>query len=880
MSVLLLPPIFQFFDNNGDPLANGFVDVFAAGTTTRIATYTSAAGTIEAPNPIQLNAAGRPTSGGGAIWGEGAYKFIVRDANGVQVGDVLDNVTSFAGLVTATNAYAELFSGNGTQTVFTTSSDLGTDPKGLLVSVASGLQEIAQNGSFTTDTLWTKGAGWTIGSGVATATGAISTAISQVPVLTVLAGQAYAVTYTITRSAGGIIPSIGGQNGVERTASGTYREIIIAAASTPLAFTGNAFTGTLDNVSVTVATSQPMALLPTNAYTINGTTLTFASAPALGVSNIDVRAPSLLVGAASTAASLAQVYAANALTSQTAAAISASSAAGYAAARNQWTFSTTTTMSDPATANLRLNNASFASVTAIAISDLSANVGNPDLSGWISTWDDAGGSNRGSIFIFKDNGNFAIYNVNSALIDNTTWFQVPVTHVSSAGSFSASDAIFIGFSAAGTTLVSGGITQLTSDVIASGAGSVVATIANSAVTNAKMANMAANTVKANNTSGSAAPSDVALAASQVLGRASTGNLAGFTTPDDLAYISTRLSLQGADKKRQIILNAPVDTSGYNSMLPATSGSLSITTQNITTSAPLVVTTGAGYNQFGDQSNRKGFATANLTFSGNTASVSISSITRSGTTATLTTSASHNLVTGSEVTVSGATPAGYNGTYIITVTGATTFTYVMAADPGANASPVGSYTVTNFLWVDVGTNGVLTTGRTLLPPIYTQGSTPPTTANQFTYNLTEAKGYYGNGSTAPQTYKVFVGEVQASTATITSTVAYTPGGYFDSGDITVAINTTYSRNHNIGTLVSALLFIKPVVIGNIGQTYAAAAWNPDSDGSRANGVITELYSRNTIRARTENAIGTFANSNYFSEYGISTGTIRIIAERTW
>jgi hypothetical protein len=814
MSVLLLPPIFQFFDNNGDPLANGFIDVFAAGTTTRIATYTSAAGTIEAPNPIQLNAAGRPTSGGGAIWGEGAYKFIVRDANGVQVGDVLDNVTSFAGLVTATNAYAELFSGNGTQTVFTTSSDLGTDPKGLLVSVASGLQEIAQNGSFTTDTLWTKGAGWTIGSGVATATGAISTAISQIPVLTVLAGQAYAVTYTITRSAGGLIPSIGGQNGVERTASGTYREIIIAAASTPLAFTGNAFTGTLDNVSVTIATSQPMALLPTNAYSINGTTLTFASAPALGVSNIDVRAPSLLVGAASTAASLAQVYAANALTSQTAAAISASSAAGYAAARNQWTFSTTTTMADPSTANLRLNNAAFASVTAIAISDFSANVGNPDLSGWINTWDDAGGSNRGSIFIFKDNGNFAIYNVNSALIDNTTWFQVFVTHVSSAGSFSASDALLIGFSAAGTNLVSGGITQLTSDVIASGAGSVVATIANSAVTNAKMADMAANTVKANNTASPAAPSDVALAASQVLGRASTGNIAGFTAPNDLAYIGTRLSMQGADKKRQIILNAPVDSSGYNSMLPSTSGSLNITTQNLSTSAPLVVTTGAGYNQFGDQSNRKGFATANLTFSGNTPSVAIVSITRVGTLATCTAN-NHGLVTGTEVTHSGVTPAGFNGTYPITVTGPNTYTYVMAADPGANASPVGSYTVTNFLWVDVGTDGTLTTGRTLLPPIYTQGSTPPTTANQFTYNITEAKGYYGNGSTAPQTYKVFVGEVQASTSTITSSVAYAVNGIYFSGYTSTlpGAATAIARNHLLGLaegMLDVRFFIKCLV----------------------------------------------------------------------
>jgi len=324
MSVLLLPPIFQFFDNNGDPLANGFVDTFAAGTTTRQATFTDSTGTVAAPNPIELNAAGRPTSGSGAIWGEGAYKFIVRNSDGVQIGDPLDSVISFAGLAAAASSYAETFSGNGVQTVFTTSTDLGTDPKALLVSVANRLQEIAQNGQFTTDTLWTKGAGWTIGAGVATATGAISTALSQVPVVDIVVGQAYAVTYTITRSAGGLIPSIGGQNGVERTASGTYREIIIAAATTPIAFTGNAFTGTLDNVSITEAVSENMALLASNAYTINGTTLTFAAAPPSGVNNIDVRAPSLLLGAATTAANLAQLYAANALTSETAAAASAS----------------------------------------------------------------------------------------------------------------------------------------------------------------------------------------------------------------------------------------------------------------------------------------------------------------------------------------------------------------------------------------------------------------------------------------------------------------------------------------------------------------------------------------------------------------------------
>ena len=71
---------------------------------------------------------------------------------------------------------------------------------------------------------------------------------------------------------------------------------------------------------------------------------------------------------------------------------------------------------------------------------------------------------------------------------------------------------------------------------------------------------------------------------------------------------------------------------------------------------------------------------------------ISTITRVGTTATLTTANPHGLSTGMQVTVTGALPADYNGTYTITVTGANTYTYVMAADPGASAAPVGSYSI--------------------------------------------------------------------------------------------------------------------------------------------------------------------------------------------
>jgi hypothetical protein len=77
-----------------------------------------------------------------------------------------------------------------------------------------------------------------------------------------------------------------------------------------------------------------------------------------------------------------------------------------------------------------------------------------------------------------------------------------------------------------------------------------------------------------------------------------------------------------------------------------------------------------------------------TYSGQT----ISSITNVTTTATLTTAANHNLTTGTFVTVSGAVPAEYNGTFSITVVNATSFTYTMLATPSGSASTVGSYKV--------------------------------------------------------------------------------------------------------------------------------------------------------------------------------------------
>jgi hypothetical protein len=83
---------------------------------------------------------------------------------------------------------------------------------------------------------------------------------------------------------------------------------------------------------------------------------------------------------------------------------------------------------------------------------------------------------------------------------------------------------------------------------------------------------------------------------------------------------------------------------------------------------------------------------------------IATITRVSTLATLTTSTDHGLTTGTFVTISGATPAAYNGTFSIIVTGVNTFTYVMASTPASDATVVGSYIYGTWAAVGVGATG--------------------------------------------------------------------------------------------------------------------------------------------------------------------------------
>jgi parallel beta-helix repeat protein len=82
--MLLFPAGYQFCDINGDPVASGTVTFYATGTTSYQTIYSDPDLTIQAANPISLDAAGRFASSIN-VYGTGTYTVLVKDATAATV---------------------------------------------------------------------------------------------------------------------------------------------------------------------------------------------------------------------------------------------------------------------------------------------------------------------------------------------------------------------------------------------------------------------------------------------------------------------------------------------------------------------------------------------------------------------------------------------------------------------------------------------------------------------------------------------------------------------------------------------------------------------------------------------------------------------------
>lgn len=123
--------------------------------------------------------------------------------------------------------------------------------------------ELVTNGAFAADTDWTKGTGWTIASGVATAAAGQATALSQDLVGKLSGGVTYVLKATVTRTAGTVsfkVTSAASNTPQDFTLgeaiakSGTYTRRFVAPPNpTLIKFDKDAtFAGTIDNVSITM----------------------------------------------------------------------------------------------------------------------------------------------------------------------------------------------------------------------------------------------------------------------------------------------------------------------------------------------------------------------------------------------------------------------------------------------------------------------------------------------------------------------------------------------------------------------------------------------------------------------------------------------------
>ncbi len=107
---------------------------------------------------------------------------------------------------------------------------------------------------------------------------------------------------------------------------------------------------------------------------------------------------------------------------------------GGATSLPQFTFDSVTSMADPGSGEFRLNNATYSSVTAIAISNVDGS--SNDYSDFIA----AANSPGGIILIYDPDGAYFAGQV-TAVTDNTSWLQLTVTHLDSAGTLAGACSI-------------------------------------------------------------------------------------------------------------------------------------------------------------------------------------------------------------------------------------------------------------------------------------------------------------------------------------------------------------------------------------------------------------------------------------------------------
>jgi hypothetical protein len=150
--------------------------------------------------------------------------------------------------------------------------------------------------------------------------------------------------------------------------------------------------------------------------------------------------------------------------------------------------------------------------------------------------------------------------------------------------------------------------------------------------------------------------------------------------------------------------------------------------------------------------------------------------------------------------------GSTGSSTVTASGTLKATCYAGADSnytGSITNPSWTGLTTNgtmYLFLDITSAGVVSTASSMVQQVCQQGGTPANTNGLLTVNWQEGKCYLGNGSAAPQAYRVAVGEVMVAGNVVTAITWYALLGSYDSGyTSTLPAAGRTSKNHNLGVV---------------------------------------------------------------------------------
>ena len=229
--------------------------------------------------------------------------------------------------------------------------------------------------------------------------------------------------------------------------------------------------------------------------------------------------------------------------------------------------------------------------------------------------------------------------------------------------------------------------------------------------------------------------------------------------------------------------------------------------------------------------------------------------------------------------------GSTGSTTVTASGTLKATAAAGGDanytgPITNPSWTGlSTNGTVYLYLDITSAGVVTTGSTTLAPAYQWGGTYSTTNNQNTFNIQEMTMKVGNGSAASQVYRVFAGEVTVTSNVVSSITWYAlQGRYISQPTALPGGGTRTAFNHNIGSFGNIPLQAQ-VLLKNV---TAEAGYTPGQFGNQQIGGNATYLGGTNVTQESRNTCSTVTGSatNNTGVFHATTGAYTVITNANW